>query len=33
MVWNRNLLKALPADDPFGRAPSQFDDGQLCPAR
>jgi hypothetical protein len=33
MVWNRNLLKALPADDPFGRAPGQFDDGQLCPAR
>ena len=33
MVWNRNLLKALPHGDPFGRAPGQFDDGQLCPAR
>jgi len=23
MVWNKNLLKALPHDDPFGRAPGQ----------
>jgi hypothetical protein len=29
MVWNRNLLKALPTDDPSG----QFDNSQLCPAR
>jgi len=28
MVWNRNLLKALPTDDPFGTAPGQFDNGQ-----
>jgi hypothetical protein len=33
MVWNRNLLKVLPHSDPLGRAPGQFDDGQLCPAR
>ena len=33
LVWNRNLLKALPTDDPFGLAPGQFDNSQLCPAR
>jgi hypothetical protein len=33
MVWNRNLLKALPGDDPFGIAPGQFDNGLLGPAR
>ena len=29
MVWHRNLLKALPADGPFGIAPGQFDAGRL----
>jgi hypothetical protein len=33
MVWNRNLLKALPTDDPFGTAPGQFDNGLLGPVR
>jgi hypothetical protein len=28
MVWNRNLLKALPHGDPLGIAPGQFDAGR-----
>ena len=31
MVWNRNLLTALPDDDPPRAAPGQFDVGQLRP--